>query len=195
MRTYALQQILEHCTGHRWNGRLLFSLRQRLRDFAGAVDEKPRDGAERAALQGDDSDWHAGHWQFNGQDLQFRVLGGKLSMRKPEISSESARSPADSSAREVIGDDSRAGIIKPAGVTKASIAIDPIPLPGGDSTHGSFTSSASSILRRRTQGDRAPAATTHGSSKRNSKPRVLVFKGAEFACDQKVDATLTQFTV
>src|SRR5262249_13574354 len=35
---------------------------------------------------------------------------------------------------------------------KASIATDPIKLSGGGSTHGSFISSASLILRRRTHG-------------------------------------------
>jgi hypothetical protein len=50
---------------------LSFSLRQRPRDFAGALDEELRDGAERAVLQGDDSSWHAGHWQLNGQDLEL----------------------------------------------------------------------------------------------------------------------------
>ena len=54
-----------------------FSLRQRLCDFTGAVNEKLRDGAERAVLQGDDYVLHVGHLQFNGQDLDLRAHGGK----------------------------------------------------------------------------------------------------------------------
>ena len=47
-----LQQILGNVIGHERNGRLSFSLRQRLRNCAGTVDEKLRDGADRAVLQG-----------------------------------------------------------------------------------------------------------------------------------------------
>ena len=39
-----LQQILGNVIGHERNGRLSFSLRQRLRNCAGTVDEKLRDG-------------------------------------------------------------------------------------------------------------------------------------------------------
>ncbi|HLQ94290.1 MAG TPA: hypothetical protein VK148_30085, partial [Xanthobacteraceae bacterium] len=51
--------------------RLPFSLRQRLRDFAGVLDEKLRDGAERAVPHGDDTDWYAGQLKFNGQDPEL----------------------------------------------------------------------------------------------------------------------------
>jgi len=46
--------------------RLPFSLRQRLGDLAGGLDEKLRDWAERAVLQGYNSDRNAGMSQFNG---------------------------------------------------------------------------------------------------------------------------------
>jgi hypothetical protein len=39
------------------------------------LDEKLRDWAERAMLQGNNSDWHAGMLQFNGQNLDVRTLG------------------------------------------------------------------------------------------------------------------------
>ena len=40
---------------------LSFYLRQRLPEFARTIDEKLRDGAERAILQRDNSVWHAGY--------------------------------------------------------------------------------------------------------------------------------------
>src|SRR5262245_24208803 len=52
-------------------------LRQRRRYFAGGVDEKLRNRAQRAILQGNDSGWKAGRWQLNGQDGEFGSLGGK----------------------------------------------------------------------------------------------------------------------
>ena len=51
--------------------RLPFPLRQRFGDFAGVFDEQPRDRAERAVLQRNEPDCHAGSWQFNGQDLDL----------------------------------------------------------------------------------------------------------------------------
>src|SRR5437660_7390118 len=44
-------------------------LRQRPCDFAGSVDEKPRNGAERAILQSSDSVGEAGHRQSIGRTL------------------------------------------------------------------------------------------------------------------------------
>src|SRR5262245_15025115 len=61
--------------GHIWKLLLPVSLRQRLCDFAGILDEKLRHGAECAVLQSDNSDWHAGMSQFDGQDLDVRTLG------------------------------------------------------------------------------------------------------------------------
>src|SRR5258707_10041134 len=62
-------------SGHFRTLRLPFSLRQRLCNFAGVLNEKLRHGAECAVLQSDNSDWHAGMLQFNGQDLDLRTLG------------------------------------------------------------------------------------------------------------------------
>jgi hypothetical protein len=46
----ATQQTLDNVIGHKWNGRLLFSLCKRFSDLAGVLDEKLRDWAERAVL-------------------------------------------------------------------------------------------------------------------------------------------------
>jgi len=87
------------------------------------------------------------------------------------------------------------GLSSPPAPKAAFIAIDIIPLPGGGSTHGSLTSSARSILRRRAHGLCTPAATTHASSKRNSKPSRSSATETEFSCDQEIKVTLRQFTV
>src|SRR6266581_1709111 len=60
---------------------LSFYLCQRLRDFARTIDEKLRDWAERAILQGDNSVWHAGYRYFNGQDPKLRSPRGKSQRR------------------------------------------------------------------------------------------------------------------
>src|SRR5262249_47038257 len=52
-----------------------FSLCQRLRNFAGVIDEKLGYGAECAVFQGADSKWYAGMLQFDGQNLDLRTLG------------------------------------------------------------------------------------------------------------------------
>src|SRR5712691_772310 len=52
-------------------GGVSLSLHQWLGDFVGVLDEKLRDRAQRAVFQGDDTNWHAGHGQFNRQDLQL----------------------------------------------------------------------------------------------------------------------------
>jgi hypothetical protein len=44
-------------------------------NFSCIVDEKLSDGADRAVLQGDNSEWHAGVSQLNWQDLNFWTLG------------------------------------------------------------------------------------------------------------------------
>jgi hypothetical protein len=62
----ATAQNLGNTIGHRWNCRLLFSLRKRFSDFAGVLDEKLRSWAQRAVVQGNNSDWHAGMLQLNG---------------------------------------------------------------------------------------------------------------------------------
>src|SRR5262245_44893996 len=50
-------------------GDLLFSPRKRLSDLAGLFDEQPRDWAECAVFQRNDSNRRTGLWQFNWQDL------------------------------------------------------------------------------------------------------------------------------
>src|ERR1043166_2709968 len=60
---------------HKPTSHLPFSSYQRLRNFAGFVDEKLRDGAERAVLQGHNSNRHAGVLQLDGQDLDPWTLG------------------------------------------------------------------------------------------------------------------------
>ena len=94
---------------------VLFSLRQLLCDLAGVLDKKLRDGVERAVFQGDDSNWHAGHGQFNGQDLQLRTPGGKFqcggrgNRKKPPGRQETNPHVGG------IGNHSRARIVEPAG--------------------------------------------------------------------------------
>jgi hypothetical protein len=61
--------------GHNPTSHLPFPSSQRLRDFAGFVEEKLCDGTECAVLQGDNSDGHAGVWQLDGQDLDSWTLG------------------------------------------------------------------------------------------------------------------------
>ena len=69
--------MLSNLIDQKRNGRLPFSLRQRPCNFAGAVDEKLRDRAERAVLQSDDPDWHAAYRQFEGQLVDLRAPGRK----------------------------------------------------------------------------------------------------------------------
>jgi len=59
--------------GHEPTWRLSFSLCQRLRNFAGRVDKKLRNRAERAVLQGDDSNRQGCDRQVNRQDLDLRA--------------------------------------------------------------------------------------------------------------------------
>src|SRR2546423_4226703 len=66
---------------HNATSRLSIFTCKRLRDFAGGVDKKPCDGAERAIRQSDDSAEDADPWEFNGQNFQFRALGGKPQCR------------------------------------------------------------------------------------------------------------------
>jgi len=58
----------------RLDWQLLLSLRQRLCDLTGTLDEKLCDGADRTALQGDDPNLQVGHRRFNGQDLDLQVF-------------------------------------------------------------------------------------------------------------------------
>ena len=60
------------CHNPTWH--LPFFSCQRLRNFAGIVDEKLDDRAERAILQGDNSIWHAGVLQLDRQDLDLCEL-------------------------------------------------------------------------------------------------------------------------
>ena len=95
--------------------RLLFSLRQGSCDVTGVVDEKLRDRTERAVLQGDDADRHAGHWQCDRQDLELRTRGGK-----PQCGSRNNRKkePARQETGPDLGrngDHCHARIIEPAG--------------------------------------------------------------------------------
>ena len=59
-----------------------FPLGHLFSDLAGVLDEQPRRGAERAVLQGDDSDRRGGQWQPDRQDFEFRMPGGK---RNPDV--------------------------------------------------------------------------------------------------------------
>src|SRR5882762_2266098 len=94
------------------------SLRQRLRDFAGVLDEKPRGGAERAVLKGEDSVWHAGDWQFDGQDLELRVLGGKSQYGSRENREKAPGRQETDPHLAGTGDHSHARIIEPAGAKR-----------------------------------------------------------------------------
>ena len=93
------------------------SLRQRLGDFVGVLDEKLRDRAERTVFQGDDSDWHVGHRQLNRQDLQLRAPGAKFKCggRKRQ------KTPGRQQAYPYlggIGDQRRARVVEPAGAKR-----------------------------------------------------------------------------
>jgi hypothetical protein len=50
---------------------------QRLRNFAGVLDEKLRDWVEHAVLQGVSPDRRAWNWEINRQGLDLRILRGK----------------------------------------------------------------------------------------------------------------------
>ena len=52
---------------------LLFPIRERQRDFSGVLNELSRDRAERAMLEGKDSNWNADQRQVNGQDPDLRA--------------------------------------------------------------------------------------------------------------------------
>ena len=52
-------------------------LHERLRNLAGVLNEKPRDRAERAVLEGNNSIRHASHGKRNGQHLDLGAFGGK----------------------------------------------------------------------------------------------------------------------
>src|SRR5262249_32947120 len=95
--------------------RLLFSLGQWLRHFADLFDEKLCDRAEGMFLQGDDSVWHAGRWQFNWQDLDPWARGGKrqYGSRKDREKGPSCHDTKPHLRRD--GEHSRARIVEPAG--------------------------------------------------------------------------------
>ena len=94
--------------------RLPFSLRQRLGDLAGVFDEKLRDWAERAVLQGNNSDWHAGMLQFNGQNLDVRTLG-KTQYRTRDNRNKAPGRQKTNPHRGVSGENSRARIVESTG--------------------------------------------------------------------------------
>src|SRR5215470_10834332 len=104
------QQILNNVIG--W--RLLFSLRQGLCDLAGGLGEKLRDWAERAVLQGNNSDWHAGMLQFNGQNLDVRTLG-KTQYRTRNNRKKAPGRQKTNPHRGVSGENSRARIVESTG--------------------------------------------------------------------------------
>src|SRR5207249_2528918 len=81
----------------------------------GPVDEKSRDGAERTILQGDDAVWPAGHWQFNGQNLELRAPGEKLQCGSRKNCHKTAGRQETNPHMRRIGDYSHARIIEPAG--------------------------------------------------------------------------------
>src|SRR5262249_41536607 len=93
---------------------LALSLRQRLCDFAGMLDEKPRDRAERAVLQGDDTDRHGGNWQFDRQDLELRPPGRESQCGRGK---NRKKTPARQEAHSHVGrngENRRRRIIEPA---------------------------------------------------------------------------------
>src|SRR5262249_42142734 len=95
--------------------RLLFSLGQWLRDFADLFDEKPCDRAERTLLQGDDSVWNAGRWQFNWQDFGPGARGWKRQYgSRKDREKGSSRHDTKPHLRGD-GEHSRGGIVEPAG--------------------------------------------------------------------------------
>ena len=91
-----------------------FFLRQRLRDVAGVLDEKLRDRAERAVLQGDDSDRHAGIGSLTGKTLisgpggKSQTEVGKI-VRKRPVATRLIRTSGERS------DHSHARIVETAG--------------------------------------------------------------------------------
>jgi hypothetical protein len=101
--------------GHNPTSRYSFSLCRSLCDFAGAVDEKPCDRAERAVLQGDDSIRPARHWQFNGQHLELRALGEKSKCGSRENGDKTAGRQQTNAHMRAIRDHAHPRIIEPAG--------------------------------------------------------------------------------
>src|SRR5947207_9333748 len=168
--------------------------RQRFGYFAGVLDEKPRDRAQRAVLQGHDSDRYASHWQLDGQHREFRVLGkpqrGNLENRQKAASHQEA-DPRLSG----IGDDRRAGIIEPDGAKGFRREWPDCPaLPWRQ--HPGFVDEFS-------QRDPAPASpralragrNNTGVLKKKLEVELLVCDGTEFPRDQEIDVTLAQFFV
>src|SRR5882757_9444799 len=120
---------------------LRFSFREWLGDFAGVLDEKLRGGAERAILQGDDSDWHVGMLQFNGQDLDVRTFG-KTQYRPRDNRKKAPGRQETDPHRGVNGENSRARILESAGAKRFQIT-GPSARSGGGSNQDSFVNSAS----------------------------------------------------
>src|SRR5712671_3566935 len=100
---------------------LPFSFREWLGDFAGVLDEKLRGGAERAILQGDNSDWHVGMLQFNGQDLDVRTFG-KTQYRPRDNRKKAPGRQETDPHRGVNGENSRARILESAGAKRFQIS-------------------------------------------------------------------------
>src|SRR5260370_32740825 len=101
-------------SGHNPTWCLRFSFREWLGDFAGVVDEKLRGGAERAILQGDNSDWHVGMLQVNGQDLDVRTFG-KTQYRPPDNRKKTPGRQETDPHRGVHGENTRARILQAPG--------------------------------------------------------------------------------
>jgi hypothetical protein len=78
------------------------------------LDEKPRDWAECAVLQGNNSDWHAGMLQFNGQNLDVRTLG-KTQYRTRNNRNKAPGRQKTNPHRGVSGENSRARIVESTG--------------------------------------------------------------------------------
>jgi hypothetical protein len=175
-------------------GCLLFSLHQMFGDFAGLLDEKLRDGADRTVLQGDDSVSYAGLWQFNGQDLEFRVLGGKSQCGNREKCDKAPGRRQIYTHLRGIGDHNRAGIIEPTGAK--CFHYD-------RSDHASRRRQHPRLVRQIGKLDPAPPNPLTLRAHRDDKCFIkeefeiqsLVDNGGETPFNQEIDLTIDQFAM
>src|SRR6266404_3608244 len=179
--------------GHNSTWHLSFSLRQRLCEFAGAVNEKPRAGAERAVLEGDDYVLHVGHLQFNGQDLDLRAHGGKSQYGSRENRDKAPGRQETNPHLGGIGNHSRAGIIEPASAKglycdRPNHAFRRWQRPRFARQFGKLYPAPPNPLILRARRDDI------GVVKEKFEVQSLVCSGAESPYDQEIDVTLAQFT-
>ena len=73
-----------NCADPGMAGYLEFSICQWLRNVADGINEKPNDGTEHAVLQGDNANFHAIEWKFDGQyfDLRLPILESAMQIRR-----------------------------------------------------------------------------------------------------------------